>query len=78
MVNQCVRIINYMRDFGSITSAEAMQELGVYRLASRICDLKKAGFKIDSSIKSAKNRYGETVHFKAYSLSDGNSNVRVD
>ena len=79
MVNQCVRIIDYMREFGSITSAEAMQELGVYRLASRICDLKKAGFKINSSIKSAKNRYGETVYFKAYSLSEnGNSNVRVD
>ena len=39
---QCERIVKYMQDFGTITTAEAMLELGVYRLASRINDLKKA------------------------------------
>lgn len=41
---QCERILDYISDFGSITSMEAMQDLGCMRLASRICDLKKQGY----------------------------------
>lgn len=65
---QTERIIKYMQDFGTITSAEAMTELGVYRLASRITDLKRDGYAIKKETVSAKNRYGETVHFAQYSL----------
>lgn len=67
---QVERIIQYIKDFGSITSAEAMTELGVYRLASRINDLKRRGYLIRKETAKAKNRYGETVHFARYSLED--------
>lgn len=67
---QCERIIQYMQDFGSITSAEAMTELGVYRLASRINDLKRRGYLIKKETAKAKNRYGETTHFARYSLEE--------
>ena len=68
MLNQCQRILQYMEDFGSITSAQAMTDIGVYRLASRICDLKGMGYAIKSVTKTAKNRYGEPTRFKEYSL----------
>lgn len=67
---QIERIIQYMQDFGSITSAEAMTELGVYRLASRITDLKKRGYLIRKETAKSKNRYGETVRFARYSLEE--------
>ena len=67
-LTQCQRIIQYIKDFGSITSAEAMTELGVYRLASRINDLKRRGYLIRKETAKGKNRYGEPTHFARYSL----------
>lgn len=59
-----------MRDYGSITSAEAITEYGIYRLASRISDLKKQGILIEKEMVSGKNRYGEPTSFARYSLGD--------
>lgn len=67
-MNQCERILRHMTDYGSITSATAMQEYGIYRLASRISDLKKRGVPIKREMVSGKNRYGETTCFARYSL----------
>ena len=67
---QCKRIVQYIKDFGSITSAEAVNELGCHRLASRICDLKKQGYSFKGEMIARKNRYGETVHFKRYSFDE--------
>ena len=62
------RILKYMRDFGSITPLEAMQDLGVMRLGARIYDLKKAGHPISRRMVTKKNRYGESVSFAEYRL----------
>lgn len=67
-ITQCQRIVDYMRRFGSISTLEAFNDLGVARLASRIHDLKDQGYSISSETKSTKNRYGEKVHFKVYKL----------
>ena len=69
-VTQCQRIIDYMHQFGSISTLEAFNDLGVARLASRIHDLKGQGYNIISEIKTSKNRYGETTYFKVYSLAE--------
>lgn len=69
-MTQCERIIKYMKDFGSITSAEAMSKLGVFRLASRINDLKNQGYVIYTKIECGKNRYGEPTHYARYSLNE--------
>ena len=37
---QCERIVQYMKDFGSITTLQAFTDLGCTRLASRVTDLK--------------------------------------
>ena len=68
---QCERVLGYMNDFGSITQLEAMQDLGVMRLASRISDLRKDGYPIVSEVEAVKNRYGDTCYVKRYSLQEG-------
>lgn len=68
--SQCARIIEYMQVFGSISTLEAFNDLGVARLASRIHDLKGMGYNITSEIKSSKNRFGEKTYFKVYKLAE--------
>lgn len=65
---QAERVVQYMEEFGSITQFEALRDLGVMRLASRISDLKKLGFPIKSETVAVKNRYQEDCYIKRYSL----------
>lgn len=65
---QCERILDYISDFGSITSFEAMRDLGCMRLASRICDLKRQGYSFIAKPEKGKNRYGEPTNYKRYFL----------
>ena len=44
---QCDKIVRYLNEFGSITQLEALQDLGIMRLASRISELKKEGREIN-------------------------------
>lgn len=62
------RIIDYLDSHGSITQLEALNELGIMRLASRISDLKRRGYHIDSKMDTVTNRYGEKCRVKRYSL----------
>ena len=65
---QAERILAYIEEFGSITQYEALKELGVMRLASRISDLKKQGVPIRGEVISVKNRFDEDCYIKRYSL----------
>ena len=65
---QCERIVQYMKDFGSITTLQAFTDLGCTRLASRVNDLRNQGYDIKSEFVSGKNRYDETVSYKKYYL----------
>ena len=73
-VTQCERILRHLKDYGSITSLEAVTEYGIMRLASRINDLKNRGYHIISETKTSKNRYGESVHYSVYRLAKGGTN----
>lgn len=72
---QCERILRHLRDFGSISSLEAITEYGILRLASRINDLKRMGYPIISETKTGKNRYDESTHYKVYKLVEKEGNV---
>lgn len=63
---QAERVLDYMEQFGSITQLEALRDLGVMRLASRISDLKKQGYPIKSDTVAVKNRYEENCYIKRY------------
>lgn len=66
------RILDYIDEFGSITQLEALKDLGVMRLASRVSDLRRQGYPIQSKVERVKNRYGETCRVKRYSMGDVN------
>jgi hypothetical protein len=65
---QAQRILQYIEDFGSITQLDALKDLGVMRLASRISDLKRDGYPITSKMDAVYNRYGEKCTIKRYTL----------
>ena len=67
-MTQCERIIDYIKQFGSISTLEGFNDLGIARLASRIHDLKGQGFEFECETKSRLNRFGERTHFKVYRL----------
>lgn len=69
-VTQCQRIIDYMHQFGSISTLEAFRDLGVARLASRIHDLKSMGYNITSETVSSLNRFNEKTYYKVYRLEE--------
>ncbi len=62
------RVIQYIKDFGSITRAEAFNELGIVELAARICELERMGYKFEKKTVYRENRYGEMIHFTKYTL----------
>lgn len=62
-INQRQRIIDYIKKFGSITSKDAYNDLGITQLATRIRELKERGYEFKTEWESSKNRYGEKVDF---------------
>lgn len=67
---QCERIKKYFEDFGSITTLDAFLDLGVCRLASRICELRKQGYSIKAKRECVLNRYGEKCYIKRYYIEE--------
>ena len=67
-MTQCEMVLEYMQEHGGITQLDALREFGCMRLASRVSDLKKAGFPIVKETATSKNRYGENVSFARYRL----------
>lgn len=67
-LTQCMKIVKYMNDFGSITPVQAMKDLGVMRLAARISDLEADGWQIEHERETGENRYGEKTTYARYRL----------
>lgn len=68
--SQCQRVLDYIRQYGSITVLEAFTELGIARLGSRIHDLRNDGYRINGEIIAVRNRFGEKVHCMKYTLEE--------
>lgn len=68
---QTERVLDYMRRHGSITTLDAILDLGVLRLASRISELQKAGVPIKRDWMKVKNRFGEDCNVLRYSIDKG-------
>ena len=62
------RILRHLKDYGSITSWEAIQEYGCTRLSHYIYSLRKDGHTITGDKEPFVNRYGEKSHFTRYRL----------
>lgn len=66
--SQCEMILQYLKDFGSISPKEAYEDIGCMRLAARIEDLEKKGYVFATKSEGGKNRYGRTVSWTRYSF----------
>ena len=69
-ITQKDRILNYIREFGSISSWEAYSDLGITQLGARIDQLKKEGYEFETEWENKKNRFGEQTTYKRYRLVD--------
>lgn len=68
MATQNEDILWYVGEFKSITPLEAQVELGIMRLAARINELEKAGYRFQHEMVKFKSRKGRTGHYMRYSL----------
>lgn len=66
-MSQCQRLLARL-ERGPITPMDAWVELGIYRLAARVADLKDAGHKIVKQTVNVANRFGESCRVAMYSL----------
>ena len=69
-MTQNERILDYIRENGSISALEAAMDIGCLQLSARICELQKLGFVFTKTTVKSKNRYGDPVRYKRYSLND--------
>ena len=70
-VSQTTDVIEYIRDHGSITTKQATEELGCYRLSARICDMRAFGIHIEKEMVTVKNRKGEPCRVAKYTIPGG-------
>ena len=62
------RVVQFMRENGSITRLDSCTKLFIFELASRIGELERRGWIFDKSRESVKNTYGETKNFTRYRI----------
>ncbi len=67
-ITQKDRILQYIREFKSISSWEAYADLGITQLGARIDQLKKEGYEFKTEWESSTNRYGDKTEYKRYYL----------
>ena len=63
-------IIEYIKEFGSITPMQAFADLGITKLATRISEMRKDGMSFKIEMISIKNRYGKSVTYARYSFAE--------
>ena len=67
-ITQRDRVIQFMREHGSITAYEAFTEIGCTQLSARICELEAEGYVFDKELIKTKNRYGDNTHYYRYRI----------
>ena len=67
---QCERLIEYMEGHprDGVTQIDALNELGILRLASRISELRSDGYVIEKEMISVENKFGEKCFVARYRL----------
>lgn len=73
------RVLNYIREHGSITSMQAFTDLKITRLSARIFNLRAQGHNIENVSHTYKNGQGTFTTYTEYVLREDNgreTNVR--
>ena len=61
-------IMTYLDEHGSITAMEAILELGITKLSTRISELERRGVHFEKQWEEGKNRYGAVERHLRYRL----------
>lgn len=64
------RVIDYIQEFGSISTWDAYADLGITQLGARIKELKRQGYEFETEWESKKNRYGDNTTYKRYRIAE--------
>ena len=64
------KVLQYIKDHGSINPSQAYNELHIYRLGARILELRRDGYDIKTEIVQEKNAEGDTVKYAVYSIGE--------
>jgi hypothetical protein len=70
-------IVEYLNTYKEITPLEAMRDLGIMRLASRIAEMKKSGLNIKSEMVSVATRNGGRTYIAKYSWEDDGKECKM-
>lgn len=68
MKTQTKRLMEALETGAHVTPLYAWAQLGIYRLAARVNDCRKAGADIVSERVTVKNQYGEACSVSSYRL----------
>lgn len=69
-MTQTERVLEYMKEHGSISPLEAADEIGCMRLAARIADLKESGVAIRTEMVHGKKINGVAYKYARYRLEE--------
>lgn len=64
-------ILEYIFENGSITTLQAIKDLGILQSPARIWGLKRRGVNIKTRRKEVEDRYGKTKHIVEYYIPEG-------
>jgi len=67
-MKQTERLFLYLVKYGKINPLEAWTELGIYRLAAVVFELRKAGWKITTNRIEVKNKFDEICQVAEYKM----------
>ena len=70
-MSQVTDVIEFIRDHGSITSKQAMEHLGCFRLASRINDMRKGGIPVEREMITVPAHNGKNTRVARYTIPGG-------
>lgn len=70
-------ILEYVKEWGSITPMDAFRDLGITKLATRIGELEKNGIGFEHTKETSKNRYGKKMTYCRYKLLTEGNNANV-
>lgn len=72
-ITQRDRVLQYIKENGSITAYDAFKQIGCTQVATRIKELKGMGYKFRKERVYKKNQYGDPTHYDKYFLVENNN-----
>lgn len=70
-MKQKYMVLDYIREFGSITPLDGFRDLGITRLSAVVFKLREEGHDIEKVIETGKNRFGNRTRYARYSFGKG-------